>query len=203
MLELQQPVNPNWSYFEIFGYPSPEPVVDLTELASRMRETQKLLHPDKFSGKTQYEKELASDASAFVNKAYSCLQKPVERYEYLLHLHGMSTDNLDFKNSDDMEFLSQVMDIREKVEEAVHDVMNFSSSEKNVSELSDTIHELVGDLHQRLSSEEKTVVDSIGKSDWLGALMSLSRFKYILKILEELREHEFAWKKLGINVTIT
>ncbi|CAI2725293.1 unnamed protein product [Schistosoma spindalis] len=154
-----------------------------------MRQTQKLLHPDKFSAKTQYEKDLASDASAYVNKAYSCLQKPVERYEYLLHLHGVSTDNVDFKKSDDTEFLLEVMNISEKVEDVIHNVLNPSRSEKTLGELSSTISELVSELLQR--------------SDWAGALISLSRFKYILKVFEELREHEFAWKQLGINITTT
>ncbi|CAH8440787.1 unnamed protein product [Schistosoma rodhaini] len=198
-----QPVSSNWSYFDVLGYPNPEPVIDVIELGDRMRQTQKLLHPDKFSAKTQYEKELASDASAYVNKAYSCLQRPVERYEYLLHLHGVSTDDVDFRKSDDTEFLSEVMNIREKVEEVIHDVSNLSRSEKTVSGLSDTISELVGELRQRLDDEEKIIISLISKSDWAGALISLSRFKYILKVFEELREYETAWKQLGINVTTT
>ncbi|CAH8476753.1 unnamed protein product [Schistosoma mattheei] len=198
-----QPVSPNWSYFNVLGYPNPEPVIDVIDLGDRMRQTQKLLHPDKFSAKTQYEKDLASDASAYINKAYSCLQKPVERYEYLLHLHGVSTDNVDFKKSDDTEFLSEVMNIREKVEEVIRDVLSPSRSEKSLSELYGTVRELVSELRQRLNDEEKIIINLISKSDWTGALISLSRFKYILKVFEELREYEFAWKQLGINVTTT
>ncbi|TNN05959.1 Iron-sulfur cluster co-chaperone protein HscB [Schistosoma japonicum] len=114
-----QPVNTNWSYFEVLGYSNPQPIIDVADLSDRMRQSQKLLHPDKFSGKSPYEKKLALDASAFINKAYSCLQKPVERYEYILRLHGMSTDNLDLRKSGDLDFLSEVMDKREKVEEVV------------------------------------------------------------------------------------
>ncbi|KAH8849772.1 Co-chaperone protein HscB like [Schistosoma japonicum] len=198
-----QPVNTNWSYFEVLGYSNPQPIIDVADLSDRMRQSQKLLHPDKFSGKSPYEKKLALDASAFINKAYSCLQKPVERYEYILRLHGMSTDNLDLRKSGDLDFLSEVMDKREKVEEVVHTISDFKSSKKSISELSNSINELVVDLRQWLSDEEKSVIALIKKSDWSCALISFSRFKYILKIFEELREHELAWRQLGINVTMT
>nr|AAW25777.1 SJCHGC06898 protein [Schistosoma japonicum] len=115
----------------------------------------------------------------------------------------MSTDNLDLRKSGDLDFLSEVMDKREKVEEVVHAISDFKSSKKSISELSNSINELVVDLRQWLSDEEKSVIALIKKSDWSCALISFSRFKYILKIFEELREHELAWRQLGINVTMT
>nr|CAH8823649.1 unnamed protein product [Trichobilharzia regenti] len=204
MLELQQlqPLNINWTYFDVLGYSSPQPVIDISELTDRMRQCQKILHPDKFSGKSSYEVALASDASSFINKAYDVLQKPVKRYEYILDLHGMSTDNPEFQKLDNSVFLSEVMDIIEEVRDVIDRITNLSRS-GNIVELTNDLSRLVCDLHQRLDDQEKIVIDFIKNSDWSNALVYFSQYKYILKVLEELREHELTWKKLGIDVSTT
>ncbi|CAH8465252.1 unnamed protein product [Heterobilharzia americana] len=180
MLELQQPFNDNWTYFDVLGYSCPQIVVDINDLTDRMRRTQRILHPDKFSKKSSYERKIASDASALVNKAYDILRKP---------------------KSDNSVFLSEVMQIREEVEEVIYTITNFDGSGSDLSALTNNLSKLVNDLRRRLNDEEKTIVSNIEKSDWSSALVSLSQYKYIMKIQEQLREHELIWKQLGINVT--
>ncbi|CAH8471295.1 unnamed protein product [Heterobilharzia americana] len=198
---MLQPFNDNWTYFDVLGYSCPQIVVDINDLTDRMRRTQRILHPDKFSKKSSYERKIASDASALVNKAYDILRKPVSRFEYILNLHGISTDDSCFQKSDNSVFLSEVMQIREEVEEVIYTITNFDGSGSDLSALTNNLSKLVNDLRRRLNDEEKTIVSNIEKSDWSSALVSLSQYKYIMKIQEQLREHELIWKQLGINVT--
>lgn len=49
---------------------------------------QKLLHPDKFTLKTQKEKQFSEEISSLVNISYSTLMSPLQRGIYILKLKG-------------------------------------------------------------------------------------------------------------------
>ena len=67
--------------------------------------------------KFQEELALAESQSAFVNKAYFTLLKPLSRGQYLLEIHG---DPIEETNSAvDPSFLMEVMEINEDIAEAV------------------------------------------------------------------------------------
>lgn len=87
--------------------------IDLNDLTTTFRQFQSLIHPDKFSGKSEQEQTLSSEWSSLINKAYKVLQTPLERGEYLLSLHGvlLPEDN----SISDPEFLLEMMEKNEEV----------------------------------------------------------------------------------------
>ncbi|KAF8562699.1 hypothetical protein P879_12007 [Paragonimus westermani] len=88
-----QPVDKNMSYFDAFGYVKPVVQIDTVDLARRMRNIQKQLHPDGFSRASPYEQKLAADAATFINQAYATLHKHIGRFSYILSLHGFKQED--------------------------------------------------------------------------------------------------------------
>ncbi|XP_060067210.1 iron-sulfur cluster co-chaperone protein HscB-like [Ylistrum balloti] len=87
--------------------------VDLKALAFTYKELQKILHPDKYSQKTEKERDLAETQSSLVNKAYMTLTKPLSRALYLLELNNQPIEE---SNSDvDPDFLMEIMEINEEL----------------------------------------------------------------------------------------
>ncbi|XP_017888930.1 iron-sulfur cluster co-chaperone protein HscB, mitochondrial-like [Ceratina calcarata] len=71
---LQEPPE-NITYFDIIGIPKSYDVT-VADIQKKYIELQKLLHPDKFSTKSEKEKEISEMLSSLVNKAYSTLSHP-------------------------------------------------------------------------------------------------------------------------------
>ncbi|KAJ8304810.1 hypothetical protein KUTeg_018393 [Tegillarca granosa] len=101
-------------YFRLFGIERTFDI-DVNELSVRLKELQKMLHPDKYTLKSEREKLLSEEQSSAVNKAYSTLSKPLSRALYLLELHGQPVEE---DNSNvDQEFLMEIMEINEQLAE--------------------------------------------------------------------------------------
>lgn len=84
-----QPVEQMGDYFALFGL-SRRYVVDDAALKDRFLELSRKFHPDFYTGKSEPERELARDNSAYLNTAFRTLADPVKRAEYLLacQAHG-------------------------------------------------------------------------------------------------------------------
>lgn len=86
-------------------------------LASRYREMQRSVHPDRYANASDRERRLSVQRAAQINEAYQCLRKPQTRARYLLQLHG-----IDFDDERDMHldtaFLMEQMALREALEAA-------------------------------------------------------------------------------------
>ena len=68
----------------------------------------------------QEEQSVAIKQSAYINKAYTTLLRPLSRSLYILELHG---DPIDESNTSvDPEFLMLMMEINEELSESQHDV---------------------------------------------------------------------------------
>jgi hypothetical protein len=72
-----------WNYFQIFRIPEKFDV-DTTYLEKEFKNLQKQLHPDKFSTKSEMEKEISTENSSVVNKAYRVLRSPLHRASYMV-----------------------------------------------------------------------------------------------------------------------
>jgi len=103
------------SYFDVFGVDPKSYQVNLKVLESRYRTLQTYLHPDKLRAKGgENLLELGETCSAHVNEAYGTLRSPLSRASYMLQQRGMATE--EGSKLDDLEFLSFVMETRERIE---------------------------------------------------------------------------------------
>ncbi|XP_022903150.1 iron-sulfur cluster co-chaperone protein HscB-like [Onthophagus taurus] len=77
---------------------------------------QAVLHPDKFTNRSEDEKKISEEYSSLINKGYNTLQGPLSR---ALHMLWLKNEVIEESNkSDDPEFLMEVMELNEELEEA-------------------------------------------------------------------------------------
>ncbi|KAJ6509539.1 hypothetical protein C8R47DRAFT_1099076 [Mycena vitilis] len=112
------PIPPATSFHDIFALPSrPNPfVVDPVLLKRRFRQAQAACHPDSWASKGQHQQDIAQSLSSRVNEAYNSLLNPLRRAEYILEQHGWPISEHD--QLDDLEFISEIMQARESIDEA-------------------------------------------------------------------------------------
>lgn len=106
---------PGKNHFELFGLPV---AFDINgdDLASRYRELQRRVHPDKFASASDQERRLSLQLTAQVNEAFQTLRDPVRRGRYLLSLRGVDVD-AETDTVMDPAFLMEQMEWRENLEE--------------------------------------------------------------------------------------
>ncbi|XP_050379582.1 LOW QUALITY PROTEIN: iron-sulfur cluster co-chaperone protein HscB homolog [Argentina anserina] len=102
-------------YFQIFRLERKYDSVEGT-LEGKYKEWQKKLHPDLVHSKSEKEREYAAEQSARVIDAYRTLSNPLARAIYILKLEGVDID--EEETLTDLDLLSEIMEIREAVEEA-------------------------------------------------------------------------------------
>ncbi|XP_029040755.2 iron-sulfur cluster co-chaperone protein HscB isoform X1 [Osmia bicornis bicornis] len=167
---LQEPPE-NLTYFDIMGIPKSYDVT-VSEVQKKYKELQKLLHPDKFSRKSEKEKELSDHFSSLVNKAYSTLSHPLKRGLYMLKLNNVmiseETDNVNAV------FLMEIMEKNEEIDEAEN------NEEK--------IKKLVEENERILSNLTKNVGDAFRKEDIKKAETLLIQMKYYDTINNRLKK---------------
>ncbi|KAL4308904.1 hypothetical protein GQ457_01G014660 [Hibiscus cannabinus] len=110
-----QPVDLSIDYFQIFGLEK-KYEIEVDGLEGKYKDWQKKLHPDLVHSKSEKEREYAAEQSARVIDAYGTLRKPLSRAIYILRLEGVDVD--EEQTVSDPELLTEIMEIREAVEEA-------------------------------------------------------------------------------------
>lgn len=117
------------SYFELFDLPQGFDV-EQGVLASRYRELQRRVHPDRYAAGSDTERRLSMQLTTLVNEAYQTLRDPVRRARYLLSLAGGETaDETD--TAMDPGFLMEQMELRE----ALADIRATPEPHKQLAEL--------------------------------------------------------------------
>ena len=82
-----------------------------------MKRRQKLLHPDKFSTKSEAERQYSADQASAVNDAYGTLRDPLKRAKYILDARGWGVTERDGRDTPvDPELLMEVMEAREALD---------------------------------------------------------------------------------------
>jgi molecular chaperone HscB len=102
------------NYFELFGMPVGFRV-DSAELASRYRELQKVVHPDRYAAAGEQSQRMSLQSATMVNEAYEILRDPLKRAQYLLTLQDEAYDPRP-QTLNDPAFLMQQMELREALE---------------------------------------------------------------------------------------
>ncbi|CAG5130975.1 unnamed protein product [Candidula unifasciata] len=158
------------TYFDLMQL-KPSFDIDTKSLGDMFRETQKRLHPDKFSGKKQEEIDLAQQQSALLNKAYNTLLKPLSRAIYLLELQNIEISEKD--NFTDPQFLMEIMEINEQIS-AAKKPSDVEASEK----LSDA----------RIEECIKEISEHYKKNAWNDMKKATIKLRYYTTIQERINE---------------
>jgi molecular chaperone HscB len=111
------PPSPEHDFFALLGVPRHFDVAP-SQLELAFKEAQKLLHPDKFTTRSEAEQRHSAAQAARVNSAYTTLRSPLARARYLLKLLGAPDAEEENATLRQMppEMLEMVMEAREEAE---------------------------------------------------------------------------------------
>lgn len=132
---------------------------------------QGFVHPDKFSNRSNDEQDISSEWSSILNKAYKTLSVPIKRGEYILEQNGLS---LPQDNSVlDKEFLLEMMDRNEEIEEA--------STPKEIFQLLDKVR-------KELEDNSVLLEESLGKNDLEKGKSIIIKMKYFTSLESSIKD---------------
>jgi molecular chaperone HscB len=169
-------MNRDQNHFELFGLP-PAFDLDLAALDNRYRELQREVHPDRFVAAPQAEQRASMELATRVNDAYRTLKSPVERARYLLKLNGVDPQ-FETNTSMPAEFLTQQMELREALEEAVE-----AENGEKLADLRDRLQGGRGALLLEIEGQ-------LGAKAWNDAAGTLRRLMFMEKLGEEIADAE-------------
>jgi molecular chaperone HscB len=142
---------PGKNHFELFGLPVAFDL-DADDLASRYRELQRRVHPDKFASASDQERRLSLQMTAQVNEAFQTLKDPVRRGRYLLGLRGVDTGE-ETDTAMDTAFLMEQMEWREHLDE----IRQADNPRKRLVELANRIgqrmQDKIGDFRNAIARD--------------------------------------------------
>ncbi|CAH1738025.1 co-chaperone protein HscB homolog [Aphis gossypii] len=169
---IQSPEDQNLNYFELFNI-NVQYDIDTVQLTTNFRKLQNLMHPDRFSNKTEEERLLSESFSSLLNKSYTTLLNPLLRGLYMLHLGGLSIDEDSITM--DTTFLYEIMDWNEKVEEV--------NTKESLASLKKDIDDMLVDLYTELSK-------AFSENDKNQAKLLLSKAKFFSTLLEKIKDKD-------------
>ncbi|GJE86120.1 co-chaperone Hsc20 [Phanerochaete sordida] len=152
------------TYFDIMGLSdSPNRFnVDPVDLKHRFRELQRVIHPDKWSGKGSEVQDVAVQLSSIVNKAYTTLLNPYTRAEYIMQLEDIHIGESD--SLDDPELIMEIMEAREELETA--------EDREDVERIREENQEKIDEIIPELSA-------AVAAKDWDAAKNATVKLKYL------------------------
>ncbi|KAF5370243.1 hypothetical protein D9615_010075 [Tricholomella constricta] len=154
----------NTKHHDIFDLPyEPNPfVVDISTLKQRFRNAQALCHPDSWASKGSNKQDIAQALSGRINEAYQCLLNPLSRAEYILQRHHVPISETE--HVEDIEFMAEIMQARETVEEA-----------EDVAE----IEILLQQNNIEIKRTEEELEGAVGKAQWADVKSAAIRLRYL------------------------
>ena len=126
------------------------------------------------------EQKYSKEQSSLVNKAYQTLQKPLSRSIYLLELHGATLEEQEIQM--DPEFLMEIMEINEQLEEL-----------KDI----DQVRQLGDSNRTELLSLMEEVAVAFKVQDIPRAKLTIARLKYYANIDDKVKERESKYAEEG------
>jgi len=137
----EKPSETTKNYFTLLGI-VPRFAVDDKELKSAYKTLMAGVHPDRFATKSEEERELKHTEASDITRAYGVIRDPLDRAVHLLELAGIPFDETSSGDLVGMEFLMQIMEIREDVEAASSDEDLQKLLDANKNRIVTTIGEL-------------------------------------------------------------
>lgn len=146
--------------------------VDQTQLASRYRDLQSAVHPDRFVGSTDAEKRIAMERAVEVNDAFTTLKDPVRRAMHLLAL--VNIDGMDEKNTVmPFDFLGEQIEWREALADA------------KLKEDDERLEEMRFELTGMLTSLGETFAAAYEGEHFTVATTLARKMRFMQKLIEE------------------
>lgn len=139
------------NYFELFGLPVGF-VVDGSELASRYRELQRVVHPDRYANASDQERRLSMQGATRINEAFQVLKEPITRGRYLLSLRGIDIDGQK-DTTTDAAFLMEQMELREELEQARDHAEPFQALGDLMARINANLKRMTGQLALQLEAD--------------------------------------------------
>lgn len=131
-----QPTVRGIDYFAFFSLPF-HLALDPKPLSQRFYRLSRKFHPDFYQRATMREREISTEKSSLLNKAYETLRDPWSRAEYAIGLEGL--DAKKELGAVSPELLSEVMTIQEEID-------NRKASVRQLKESMESLRERLGEL---------------------------------------------------------
>lgn len=166
------------NFFDILGLPTDFALEDKA-LETAYFTAQRKTHPDLAIGKPEAERVEAFLKSQLVNEAYEALKNPLSRAEHLLALQNI------FVNTDDQKDISpailmEIMELRERLEEAADSGVALSA--------------MLAELKQLAAQSKETIANAFTFKNYKAAADETTRFAYLIKSLEEAHMYVYRLK---------
>ena len=146
--------------------------VDPKEIEKRYFAFQRTFHPDRFTGKSPREQQYSLQHSTGLNESYERLKKPLSRAIALLAAKGLEpADGATTERNP--ELLMEAMES--------HEALAAAETDEEIAAL-----EAIARLDIEINEEALSVAFS--HEDLGGASQIISRMKYLVKLLEEIRQ---------------
>lgn len=146
------------NYFELFGLPVGYQV-DSSELASRYRALQKVVHPDRYAAADAQSQRVSLQNATLVNEAFQTLKDPLQRAQYLLSLHGRERD-AESNTIKDPGFLMQQMAWRESLAEVSQAEQPHAQLDRLLGDIAEMLRAQVAELAVLLDSPTAEQLDA-------------------------------------------
>ena len=160
------------------GHADHRPQFSVQHLEKRYFAFQRTFHPDRFATKSSREKQLSLQHATDLNEAYDRLKAPLSRAEALLETKGAGVDD-HARTESDPELLMEAMESREALADA---------------ETADEVAKLEALTRADIELSEEALSLAFSADDLEGATGIVTRLKYLLKLLQEIRR-----KRLVLN----
>lgn len=170
------------NYFELFDLPQSFEL-DTAELATRYRELQRAVHPDKFAGGSEQDILIAVQKTAQVNDGYQTLKEPLRRAEHMLALRGLDISH-ETSTVKDTGFLMQQMEWREALEDIAHS--------RQPDALIDELHTSFAAYQRDIFSSLSQLLGNDAEGDNSQAADQIRKLKFMAKLQDELARAEDA-----------
>lgn len=163
-----------YAHFPEFQAPPDGPFeLDVRKLRRAFLGIQQKIHPDRFSH-DEKKRLVAESTSALLNKAYTTLQQPLARAEYILSLHGHELAG-ESESLTDADVLMTVMEAQEEIEAA---------------ETQADLQKVKADADALIQEELQNLSSLFAASQWQQAKQSAVKLRYWLNIKQSAADWE-------------
>ncbi|HEY3441948.1 MAG TPA: Fe-S protein assembly co-chaperone HscB [Paludibaculum sp.] len=178
---LQAPI-PN--YYEFFGLDC-QLSLNPDHLQKQFYQLSRLLHPDRYTRRSEQEKHYSLQASSILNDAYRVLRDPIRRSEYVLNQAGFEIG--DPRNKEvPPELLEEVFELNMALDELrMGDTEVLPQLDEMRQHFMDMMAEMDGELETQFLAHDAQPDDEARRKVLTGIRAILNRRRYIRNLVDE------------------